>query len=300
MPQLSARSAARLDGMPLAIELAAARVRALSLTEILDSLHDRFRLLTGGARTAVRRQQTLASLGRLVTCAVDRTERMLFRRLGVFLGGFDLRGCPSGRRGDAGAEQHQVLDQLSLLVDKSLVVAENVCGRMRYRLLETVRQYALEKLGESGDADTVRDRHRDHYTDMAADLASSVPGGVSAAGGLGRRRIDNLRAAFARSRENGDVDRRCGSHPRCNRSGSLVAAYGKDWTGSTPPSPTRPAQTWRPRSGCARWCMRNPRGVAGHTHQPVQSAGRIVDCAGFERPNTDRDDAQRLRRSDRV
>ena len=158
---------ARLDGLPLAIELAAARVRALSLAEILDSLHDRFRLLTGGARTAVRRQQTLRASVDWSHALLTEPERVLFRRLAAFLGGFDLDAAQAVAGGGE-VERYQVLDQLTLLVDKSLVVAENSRGRTRYRLLETVRQYAQEKLGESGEADAVRTRHRDHYTAMAA------------------------------------------------------------------------------------------------------------------------------------
>src|SRR6202041_2433322 len=143
---------ARLDGLPLAIELAAARVRALSLTEILDTLHDRFRLLTGGARTAVRRQQTLRASVDWSHALLSEPERMLFRRLAAFLGGFDLDAAQAVA-GGGDVQRYQVLDQLSLLVDKSLVVADNSRGRTRYRLLETVRQYAQEKLGESGEAD---------------------------------------------------------------------------------------------------------------------------------------------------
>ena len=123
---------ARLDGMPLAIELAAARVRALSLTEIVDSLHDRFRLLTGGSRTAVRRQQTLRASVDWSHALLTDTERILFRRLAVFMGGFDLDGAQAVAGAD-GVERYQVLDQLSLLVDKSLVVAENTGGKTRYR-----------------------------------------------------------------------------------------------------------------------------------------------------------------------
>ena len=158
---------ARLDGVPLAIELAAARVRALSLAEILDSLHDRFRLLTGGARTAVRRQQTLRASVDWSHALLTEPERVLFRRLAVFLGGFDLDAAQAVAGGGE-VERFQVLDQLTLLVDKSLVVADDSGGRTRYRLLETVRQYALEKLGESGEADAVRARHRDYYTALAA------------------------------------------------------------------------------------------------------------------------------------
>ncbi len=150
----------RLDGMPLAIELAAARVRALSLDEIVGSLHDRFRLLTGGARTAVRRQQTLRASVDWSHALLTEPERILFRRLAVFQGGFDLDAAQAVA-GDTEVERYQVLDQIALLVDKSLVVAENTGGRTRYRLLETVRQYAQEKLGESGEAEAVRSRHRD-------------------------------------------------------------------------------------------------------------------------------------------
>ena len=113
----------RLDGMPLALELAAARVRALSLPEILDSLHDRFRLLTGGARTAVRRQQTLRASVDWSHALLTEPERVLFRRLAVFMGGFDLHAAQA-IAGDEELHRHQVLDLLTLLVDKSLVVAE--------------------------------------------------------------------------------------------------------------------------------------------------------------------------------
>ncbi|MBV9321695.1 MAG: LuxR family transcriptional regulator [Mycobacterium sp.] len=195
----------RLDGLPLAIELAAARVRALSLAEIVDSLHDRFRLLTGGARTAVRRQQTLRASVDWSHALLTEHERMLFRRLAVFLGGFDLAAARAvGGGGEV--QRYQVLDQLTLLVDKSLVVAENTWGRTRYRFLETVRQYALEKLGESGEADTVRSRHRDHYTALAALLDAPAGGDYEQRIEQADVEIDNLRAAFSWSRENSDVE----------------------------------------------------------------------------------------------
>jgi predicted ATPase len=195
----------RLDGVPLAIELAAARVRALSLAEILDSLHDRFRLLTGGARTAVRRQQTLRASVDWSHALLTESERVLFRRLAAFMGGFDLDAAQAVA-GSGDVERYQVLDQLSLLVDKSLVVADNSGGATRYRLLETVRQYALEKLGESGEADAVRARHRDYYTAMAALL--DAPAGRDYEQRLEQAEIeiDNLRAAFGWSLENSDVE----------------------------------------------------------------------------------------------
>jgi predicted ATPase/class 3 adenylate cyclase/DNA-binding CsgD family transcriptional regulator len=196
---------ARLDGVPLAIELAAARVRALSVAEILDSLHDRFRLLTGGARTAVRRQQTLRASVDWSHALLTEPERVLFRRLAAFLGGFDLDAAQAVA-GSGDVQRYQVLDQLTLLVDKSLVVADDSWGRTRYRLLETVRQYALEKLGESGEADAVRARHRDHYTALAALL--DAPAGIDYEQRIEQAdtEIDNLRAAFAWSRENSDVE----------------------------------------------------------------------------------------------
>jgi predicted ATPase/class 3 adenylate cyclase/DNA-binding CsgD family transcriptional regulator len=196
---------ARLDGVPLAIELAAARVRALSLAEILDSLHDRFRLLTGGARTAVRRQQTLRASVDWSHALLSEPERVLFRRLAVFLGGFDLDAAQAVA-GGGDVERYQVLDQLTLLVDKSLVVADDSGGRTRYRLLETVRQYALEKLAESGEADAVRARHRDHYTAMAAVLDAPAGSDYEQRIEQAETEIDNLRAAFGWSRENSDIE----------------------------------------------------------------------------------------------
>ncbi|OBJ17895.1 helix-turn-helix transcriptional regulator [Mycobacterium colombiense] len=195
----------RLDGMPLAIELAAARVRALSLTQMVDSLHDRFRLLTGGARTAVRRQQTLRASVDWSHALLTEPERILLRRLAVFMGGFDFGGaqavCAS-----SDVEGYQVLDQLLLLVDKSLVVAEDVRGAMRYRLLETVRQYALEKLCESSEADDVRTRHRDYYTATAARLQSAAESTYERLIEWAEVEIDNLRAAYAWSQEIGDFN----------------------------------------------------------------------------------------------
>ncbi|MBV8346185.1 MAG: LuxR family transcriptional regulator, partial [Mycolicibacterium sp.] len=195
----------RLDGMPLAIELAAARVRALTLAEILDGLHDRFRLLTGGSRTAVRRQQTLRASVDWSHALLSEPERVLLRRLAVFLGGFDVDAAQA-IAGGGDMARFQVLDLLSLLVDKSLVVADNSGGATRYRLLETVRQYALEKLGESGEADAVRSRHRDHYTALAAVLDAPAGNDHERRVEQAVTEIDNLRAAFGWSRENSDLE----------------------------------------------------------------------------------------------
>jgi len=170
-------------------------VRALSLAEILDGLHDRFRLLTGGARTAVRRQQTLRASVDWSHGLLSEPERVLFRRLAVFVGGFDLDAAQAVG-GGADMPRFQVLDLLTLLVDKSLVVTDDSGDRTRYRLLETVRQHALEKLGESGGADSVRSRHRDYYTAMAAVL--DAPAGRDY-----EQRLDQAEQAVAIAR---DVD----------------------------------------------------------------------------------------------
>src|SRR5271154_6592160 len=180
---------ARLDGLPLAIELAA----------------DRFRLLTGGARTAVPRQQTLRASVDWSHALLSEPERMLFRRLAVFFGGFDFDAAQA-IAGSSEMPRYQVVDLLTLLVDKSLVVADETRGRTRYRLLETVRQYATEKLGESGEADDVRTRHRDHYTSMAALLDGPSGSDYGQRVEQTETEIDNLRAAFGWSRESGDAD----------------------------------------------------------------------------------------------
>jgi predicted ATPase/class 3 adenylate cyclase/DNA-binding CsgD family transcriptional regulator len=194
----------RLDGMPMAIELAAARVRALSPAEIVDGLHDRFRLLTGGARTAARRQQTLRASVDWSHALLTEPERIVFRRLAVFMGGFDLEAAQAVC-GDGDVARYQILDELTLLVDKSLVVAENSSGSTRYQLLETVRQYALEKLGESGEADAVRARHRDYYTAMAGLLDTPAQAGHERRIEQAEVEIDNLRSAFGWSRETSDI-----------------------------------------------------------------------------------------------
>jgi predicted ATPase/class 3 adenylate cyclase/DNA-binding CsgD family transcriptional regulator len=190
----------RLDGLPLAIELAAARVRALSPAEILDSLRDTFRLLTGGARTSVRRQQTLRASVDWSHDLLSKPEQLLFRRLAVFFGGFDVDAAQAVAGGDD-VERYQVLDQLTLLVDKSLVVADDAGRGTRYRLLETVRQYAQEKLREAREGDHVRTRHRDHFTAMAAALDVPADSGYQERVEWAEAEIDNLRAAFTWSRE---------------------------------------------------------------------------------------------------
>ncbi len=154
----------RLDGIPLALELAAARVRALSVEQIAARLTDRFRLLTGGDRTALPRQQTLRALIDWSYDLLDDVERVLFHRLAVFAGGFTLEAAEAVAGGGV-LDRTAVLDLLAQLVEKSLIVLDRESGR--YRMLETVRQYAQECLAASGDADTLRARHAAHYLEFA-------------------------------------------------------------------------------------------------------------------------------------
>ena len=184
----------RLDGIPLAIEFAAARISHLSAAQVAERLGDRFRLLTGGRRR-IARQQTLAAALDWSHDLLDAPEQALFRRLAVFAGGFSLAAA-EGVCSDDAAGQPEVLDCLGSLVAKSLVtVAQGERGETRYRLLETVRLYALDKLDAVGETRGLRSRHRDHYSAWleAMPLESLVfeTAAIEAVGG----EIDNLRAA---------------------------------------------------------------------------------------------------------
>lgn len=195
----------RLDTQPLGIELAAARVRTLSLAEISAGLDDKIRLLTGGARTAVPRQQTLRASLEWSHGLLSDSERVLFRRLAVFVGGFDLEAAQAVT-GFGEVNPHDVLGDLSQLVDKSLVVADSSNGRTRYRRFEGVGQLALEKLREAGEAETARARHCDHYAALADPLEQ--PGRPDYELLLERveGELENLRAASAWLLETADGD----------------------------------------------------------------------------------------------
>ncbi|WP_242344383.1 ATP-binding protein [Mycobacterium tuberculosis] len=152
----------RLDGVPLAIELAAARTDTLSPVEILAGLNDRFRLVAGAAGNAVRPEQTRCATVQWSHALLSGPERALLHRLAVFAGGFDLDGAQAVGANDEDFEGYQTLGRFAELVDKAFVVVENNRGRAGYRLLYSVRQYALEKLSESGEADAVLARYRKH------------------------------------------------------------------------------------------------------------------------------------------
>jgi predicted ATPase/class 3 adenylate cyclase len=156
----------RLDGIPLAIELAAARVKVLAVEQIAARLDDRFRLLTGGGRAAVLRQQTLRAAMDWSFDLLSEAERLLLRRLSVFAGGWTLEAAEAVCSRN-GVDASDILDLLTQLVDKSLVIAETRGGEARHRLLETVRQYGRERLVEAKEEADIRRLHRDWYLDLA-------------------------------------------------------------------------------------------------------------------------------------
>jgi non-specific serine/threonine protein kinase len=165
----------RLDGIPLAIELAAARARVLSVEQILARLDERFLLLTGGSRTALPRQQTLQALVDWSYDLLSEPERRLFRRLSVFAGGWTLEAAEAVCAGGE-IESRQVLDLLTRLVDKSLVVAEPGEGGRRFRLLETIRQYAQERRRADGPEDDLPRRHFDYYSNLVEESEKGLTG----------------------------------------------------------------------------------------------------------------------------
>jgi predicted ATPase len=186
----------RLDGIPLAIELAAARMRALSLEQIAARLDERFTLLTGGSRTALPRQQTLRGTLDWSYDLLSHKERALLRRLSVFAGGWTLEAAEVVCSDD-GVEAQDILDLLTQLVFKSLVLMDAQEGDVRYGLLETVRQYGRSKLDESGEAASVRTRHLNWYLRLAE---RAEPELIGADQSLWLDRLgvehDNLRAAL--------------------------------------------------------------------------------------------------------
>jgi predicted ATPase/class 3 adenylate cyclase len=167
----------RLDGLPLAIELAAARLRSLSLAGLRDRLDQRFRLLTGGSRTALARQQTLRATVEWSYSLLNPAEKSLLRVLSVFAEGFDLDAVEGVCGGDD-SEVFDTPDLLGSLVDKSLVVAEPVGDALRYRLLETIRQFAAERLVEAGDeaAAAAAAAHAQYFLALAEAAAPHLTG----------------------------------------------------------------------------------------------------------------------------
>jgi predicted ATPase/class 3 adenylate cyclase/DNA-binding CsgD family transcriptional regulator len=156
----------RLDGIPLAIELAAAKIRVLSVEQISKRLDDRFRLLTGGGRTALERHQTLRAAIDWSYNLLSPAEQILFNRLSVFVGGWTLEAAEAVCEGGP-VTGEDILNLIEQLINKSLVITEEVGHEARYHMLETIRQYASEKLAEVGETNNVRERHLEYFLDLA-------------------------------------------------------------------------------------------------------------------------------------
>src|SRR5258705_9762009 len=168
-----------LDGIPLAIELAAPRLRSMSVEELSQRLDQRFALLTDGSRTALPRHRTLRSMLDWSYDLLDDPEKLFLQRLSIFSGGWTLAAAEAMCAGE-GIEHRDGLELLTSLADKSLVVPEQDDARTRYRLLETVRQYARDRVEDTGGSAAVRLRHRDYYFALAEEADPKLKGAEQA------------------------------------------------------------------------------------------------------------------------
>jgi predicted ATPase/class 3 adenylate cyclase len=195
----------RLDGIPLAIELATARLKMLSVEQIAQHLNDRFRLLTGGSRTAVERQRTLRAMMDWSYDLLSDSEKMLLRWLSVFSGGFTYDAAEEVCSGDV-IPSFEVLDLLGRLVEASLVAFESD-PRPRYRLLETVRQYAMDELVEAGETEAARLAHATFFRSASHAIEKALDGRDFARANLATEDLDNFRSAmtWAIESHNGEI-----------------------------------------------------------------------------------------------
>ncbi len=213
-----------LGGIPLALELAAARVKILPVREIADRLDESFRLLTGGTRTALPRHQTLRKLIDWSYELLTEAERHTLERLSVFSGGWTMDAAEAVVS-DAAIEDWEVLELLSNLVDKSLVELDEkgarISGRMRYRMLETMRQYSLEKLRERGEEIPIRGAHARYVRALAAEAAPEFLGNKQ---DLWFHRMD-----FEKGNIRNAIDFSLGSHGSAENALAIVADLGRYW-----------------------------------------------------------------------
>ena len=199
----------RLDGTPLAIELAAARVRVMPMEQIETRLDNRFRLLTGGNRASLPRHETLRALMDWSYDLLEAMEKRLLHRLSVFTGGWTLEAAEEVCIG-AGIEEWDVLDLLTSLVDQSLVVYVEHEGKARYGLLQTVRQYAREKREESGEGPLYRNRHRDYFLALAETAEPKLMGAEQGSGfSVWKRSMRTCGAVWNGAFRKGEQGRAC-------------------------------------------------------------------------------------------
>jgi predicted ATPase/class 3 adenylate cyclase len=210
----------RLDGIPLAIELAAARIKMLSPQQLRERLDERFRVLTGGSRDVLPRQQTLRALIDWSHDLLDDRERMLFRRLGIFVNGFTLEAAAAIGTGDD-LDELDLFDVLASLVDKSLVLAEPAGDALRYRMLESTRAYAREKLDAAAESHDSALRHLRHLHDRFVDerKRSNRTGRMEPCERLIAIELEDVRAALDWGTANSEAV----------LASELLTAVGRDW-----------------------------------------------------------------------
>lgn len=216
----------RLDGIPLALELAAARVKSLTAEQIAQRLGESFRLLSGGDRTRLPRQQTLRALVDWSYDLLNEQERILWRRLSVFAGSFQLAAAEAVCSGE-GVDEFEVIDLLGQLVDKSIVISEQREGEIRYRLLTTIRQYGQEKLIAAGERDATLEKHCDYYLAFIENTAAGMhtPHMQGEVIKEWARQKDNLRVAMDWSRQSAAADPSV-----LDKAGRLISASMNFWT----------------------------------------------------------------------
>jgi predicted ATPase len=252
--------------LPLAVELAAARLRSLPLPQLIERLDDRFRLLTGGARTALPRQQTLRAVVDWSYDLLFDAERQVFMRLSVFTGGCSLEAAEQVCSDEVIAAD-EVCDLLLHLVDKSLVIADvGGADAARYTQLQTLWQYGRERLAESKDVATCRDRHARWFLDLATNARAGLRGRTGVAW---RARIDadfdNLRAALDWFAANNDA------------AGALALVDGVAWcwfVRNDPMEATRWLDDALAVTGCSRRVARHGRCLARVLRRPDLRPGR--------------------------
>jgi predicted ATPase/DNA-binding SARP family transcriptional activator len=294
----------RLDGMPLAIELAAARVKVLGVEQIAARLDDRFRLLTGGNRTTLPRHQTLRATMEWSDALLSEPERRLLRRLAVFAGGWtldaaeavcsEMLGVEYGALGDGNgppavsppSTHLDVLDLLTRLVDKSLVQVDLSESEPRYRLLETVRQFALEGLAAAGELNQTRRRHAAYFLSFVEPTYAQLRGSRQLAW---LRRLDrelvNLRSAMSMGLEQGDADLTLGIGGGLDRFWQYHPhlVEGRRWLEQGLALTSRASDSIRARAlGLLGWVVRFIEG-AGPSRPILEEALSLYETLGDER-----------------
>ncbi|ETK34717.1 ATP-binding protein [Microbispora sp. ATCC PTA-5024] len=275
----------RLDGLPLAIELAAVRLRALSVDQVLERLDDRFRLLTAGSRAALPRQRTLRALIGWSYDLCTEQERLMWQRASVFSGGLDLEAAEDVCSGD-GIARHDVLDLVTGLVEKSVLVREEQQGTVRYRLLDTIRHYGRERLAASGQEAALQRRHRDHFRRIAA-AAHADRFGPEQAGCLSRLQRENANLRMALEWSYGEPDEvETGLDMACDLLYHWITgrhiSEGRRWIDRglavhVDPSPTRARALW---SDAWLAILQDDPGPAGYV---LEEGRHLAERLGLER-----------------